>query len=86
MENCAGEGGTIEELDDHVFAFVPQDARGEMGLDEPLDPNDEQLPLAIESCMNSEWSRDWAESVLGPDATEEMLEAARRRACEGLFS
>lgn len=84
-ENCEGVNGTIEELAPDVFAFVPEKHHADVGLDEPLDPNDDQLEGAIESCMDSEWARDWAESVLGPDATDAELERARRRACEGLF-
>lgn len=87
LEECADRPGRIEELADGAFAFIPHGVPEEQfgfSLDSPATPEEQEE--AIRSCMNSEWARDWAESVLGPEAPPEALEQARRRACEGLFS
>lgn len=87
LVECAGKQGQIEEIDDDVFAFLPEGvAEEQFGFSTNSPQTEAERQEAIESCMNSEWSREWAESVLGPDAPMEARSAARRRACEGLFS
>lgn len=86
LDECADRPGRIEEVGDGAFAFIPEGVpEREFGFDLNSPQTPEEVEEAIRSCMNSEWSRDWARSVLGDEAPPEALEQARRRACEGLF-
>lgn len=85
MENCDGAQGTVEEIGDSAFAFVPDDAKDEFGFDLNSPETESEREQAVESCMGSEWATDWAASVVGADAPEDAKERARRSVCEGLF-
>lgn len=85
LENCDDVEGSVEEIGRDVFAFVPSDARDEFDFDLNGPKTDAEVAEAIRSCMESRWAEDWADNVLGPDAASEAVEAAKRRACEGLF-
>lgn len=85
MEECAGRTGEIEEIQDGVFAFVPEDARREFDFDTNSPQTEAELEEAIESCMESEWATELAESFCDSPRGE-CAERVKRRACEGLFS
>lgn len=86
MQECEGEDGQMVEVAEDVFVFVREDSAQEFEFDLNSPETDDEFEEAIVSCMDSEWARDWSRSVLGPDAPDDALEQAKRRACEGLFS
>lgn len=84
QEACEGEGGEMVEIGDGAFAFIPDDRREEFDFDLGESRSGRDAERAIQSCMESEWSTEWADSTVGEDAPEEVREMAMRRACEGL--
>lgn len=85
MEECEGESGRMVELPGNAFAFITEDMAAELPFD-PANPEEvDDREEAIQACMDSEWAREWADGVVGEDATGELDRQARRRACEGLF-
>lgn len=85
LENCEGTRGTIEEIGDEVFAFVPDDDQEDFAVRPGEDVSGRQLDRAIDSCVDSAFAEKWAEIVVGEDAPREARERAQRRVCEGLF-
>lgn len=84
-EECEGVNGEMVEVAPDIFAFVPDDRAAEFDFDLNSPETENELAAAVESCMDSEWAEDWASSVLDEDAPAAAREAAKRRACEGLF-
>jgi len=77
-----GEFVKIENVGDGMLMWVPEGALEHS----PHSPeNEEEREEAIESCMSGEWSREWAEAVVGAGAPEEVKERTRRKLCEGLY-
>lgn len=85
QEACDGEGGEMVEIGDGAFAFIPDERRDEFDFDLDSPQTDREIERAIESCMGSEWSTEWADSTVGEDAPADVRETVMRRACEGLI-
>lgn len=86
VENCEGSVGSIEEIGEDVFAFVPDDALAEFAWGPDMALSDEQRDEAVASCVDSDYADRYARSVVGDDASRQALEQARRQVCEALFS
>lgn len=86
LENCEGTRGSVEEVDDDVFAFISEEAQREMGEDISERLSGRKQEQAVESCIDSEFADEWADSVVGEDANRQARSAARRHICESLFS
>jgi len=75
-------GGRFVSIDDEMIVWVPEGSL-EHSPHSPETP--EEREEAIEACMAGEWSREWAEAVVGPGAPEEVMKRTRRKLCEGLY-
>lgn len=85
LENCEGVDGSVEEVSDDVFVFVPGAAQREFAHDLQDDLTDRQREAAIESCVESDWVRNVAETLVGDGAGRAARESTRRSVCERLF-
>lgn len=85
LEACEDVGGEMVEVAPDVYVFIPEDRADEFDFSLNSPETDAEVEAAIEDCMDSEWARDWAESMAGADAPESTLEDLRRTACTGLF-
>lgn len=84
-EECGGEKMRVKRINGNTLALVSEEAIDEFGFDVNSPATESDREEAIENCMDSEWARDWAESVVGSDAGRDAMEQAKRRVCEGLF-
>lgn len=86
IRECTDRDGQMEEINDDVFVFVPDDvADQQFGYSLNSPETQAEREEAVEACVDSEWAREWADSFVGDDAPREAHESARREACEGLF-
>jgi len=82
-ETCEeGEFVQVESLGDGMLLWIPEGSLEES----PHSPETpEEREEAIEACMKGEWSREWAEAVVGAGAPEEVMETTRKKLCKGLY-
>lgn len=86
LEECEDVQGSIEEIGDDLFVFVSEEARRAFPV-QPGDPVDEmERDRAIDVCMDTDFAREYADSVVGEGAPREARELAMATVCERLFS
>lgn len=85
QEQCDGDEGTVKEVANGIFAYVPSDAADDFDFDLNSPETPEEREQAVQSCMGSEWAEGIAEGFFGPDPPVEAMDDMKRRVCEGLF-
>jgi len=70
---------------DGMLMWVPEGALEHS----PHSPeNETEREEAVEACMGGpgSWSYEWAEAVVGAEASEDIIKRTQRKLCEGLYS